>query len=479
MELLPILQSKVLTKYPQNKLKNIQNRLDKAVSVDMHKIIVLDDDPTGVQTLHDISVYTDWSEDNIQHGFEEDNKIFYILTNSRSFSQIKTKAIHQEICRRIISVAKKLQRKFLIISRSDSTLRGHYPLETEVLADEIENNTTIKVDGEIFCPYLKEGGRYTIGDIHYVKYDNELIPAGQTEFAKDETFGYKSSNLCRYIEEKTQGKFKASDVVSISLEELRSGNINIIVQKLMKVNSFNKVIVNAICQDDIRTFVIAVYQALQNGKYFLFRSGAALAKEMGGIHDQPLLKSENLKSDNPTHMGGLIVAGSHTQKTTKQLQALHNIEGVQYIEFNSDLVLDDKQFVVEIGRVLQKEERLLKEGYTVVIYTKRKVLTLINDTKETALERSVKISEAVQSFVGKLTVKPAFIVAKGGITSSDIGTKALRVKQAKVMGQICPGVPVWKTGLESKFPGIPYVIFPGNVGEINTLRDALIVLKEQ
>jgi uncharacterized protein YgbK (DUF1537 family) len=285
--------------------------------------------------------------------------------------------------------------------------------------------------------------------------------------------------LCRYIEEKTQGKFKASDVVSISLEELRSGNINIIVQKLMKVNSFNKVIVNAICQDDIRTFVIAVYQALQNGKYFLFRSGAALAKEMGGIHDQPLLKSENLKSDNPTHMGGLIVAGSHTQKTTKQLQALHNIEGVQYIEFNSDLVLDDKQFVVEIGRVLQKEERLLKEGYTVVIYTKRKVLTLINDTKETALERSVKISEAVQSFVGKLTVKPAFIVAKGGITSSDIGTKALRVKQAKVMGQICPGVPVWKTGLESKFPGIPYVIFPGNVGEINTLRDALIVLKEQ
>lgn len=478
MEILPILQSEVLTKYPKNKLTNIQKRLDEAVSLDEHKIVVLDDDPTGVQTLHDISVYTEWSEASIQHGFENNDKIFYILTNSRSFSQIKTKAIHQEICQRIIRVANKLHKKFLIISRSDSTLRGHYPLETEILANEIENNTTIQVDGEILCPYLKEGGRYTIGDIHYVKYNNELVPAGQTEFAKDETFGYKSSNLCQYIEEKTQGKFKASNVVSISLEELRSGNIHAIVQKLMEVHKFNKIIVNAICQDDIRTFAIAIYQALQNGKYFLFRSGAALAKEMGGIHDQELLKSKNLKSEHSNHMGGLVVAGSHTQKTTKQLQALYNIEGIKYIEFNSDLVLDDKRFVAEIERVLQEEERLLKEGYTVVIYTKRKVLTRIDDTKETALERSVKISEAVQSFVGRLTVKPAFIVAKGGITSSDIGTKALRVKQAKVMGQICPGVPVWKTGVESKFPGIPYVIFPGNVGENNTLRDALLVLKE-
>ena len=55
--------------------------------------------------------------------------------------------------------------------------------------------------------------------------------------------------------------------------------------------------------------------------------------------------------------------------------------------------------------------------------------------------------------------------AKGGITFSGIGTKALKVRRALVMGQIRPGIPVWQTGAESRFPGISYVIFPDNVGE--------------
>lgn len=59
----------------------------------------------------------------------------------------------------------------------------------------------------------------------------------------------------------------------------------------------------------------------------------------------------------------------------------------------------------------------------------RKVLVLENDTREEALIRSTKISDAVQSLVGGLKVKPAFVVAKGGITSSDVGTKALKVKK--------------------------------------------------
>ena len=67
----------------------------------------------------------------------------------------------------------------------------------------------------------------------------------------------------------------------------------------------------------------------------------------------------------------------------------------------------------------------------------------------------------------------------GGITSSDVGTKALGVKRALVMGQIRPGIPVWKTGPESRFPDTPYVIFPGNVGEDSTLRECVEVLTEK
>ena len=131
----------------------------------------------------------------------------------------------------------------------------------------------------------------------------------------------------------------------------------------------------------------------------------------------------------------------------------------------------------EAVRVRKICQELIRQGKTAVVATKRQVLSCPGDTKESALIRSVRISKALSSVVGELEVRPAFVVAKGGITSSDIGTKALGVKKAFVQGQICPGVPVWKTGEESRFPGIPYVIFPGNVGEEDTLKKAVEVLR--
>ena len=113
---------------------------------------------------------------------------------------------------------------------------------------------------------------------------------------------------------------------------------------------------------------------------------------------------------------------------------------------------------------------------TVAVYTKRRLLSVKGDTPEQALARSVRISEAVQQLAGRLRTAPGFIVAKGGITSSDVGTKALHVKRAWVQGQIGPGVPVWRTGPESRFPGIPYIIFPGNVGGDTLLRDVVKTL---
>ena len=129
--------------------------------------------------------------------------------------------------------------------------------------------------------------------------------------------------------------------------------------------------------------------------------------------------------------------------------------------------------------MVKKSEEVMRTGKTAVCYTDRRLLTVENETKEEALLRSVKISDGVQSLVGNLTVTPAFVVAKGGITSSDVGTKALKVKRADVMGQIKPGIPVWKTGPESRFPGTPYVIFPGNVGEAQTLKEAVQVLADK
>lgn len=470
------LNSKILTRYkvPSN-IENLNELLNEAVANNQHKIIVLDDDPTGVQTVHDISVYTNWDYDSIYQGFAEENKMFYILTNSRAFTEDQTIKVHQEIAQNIIKVAKEQKKPYIIVNRSDSTLRGHYPLETKVLKDSIETQDDIKFDGEILCPYFKEGGRFTINNIHYVKYNDELIPAGQTEFAKDKTFGYKSSDLREYIEEKTKGEYKADDVVTISLAELRSQNFDRITAKLLSVNNFAKIIVNAVDACDLKVFTIALYRAINQGKNFTFRTAAGLVKELGGISDKALLTKENLIIKDSDY-GGIVVVGSHTAKTTKQLEALQDIKELVFVEFNSDLVLDEKAFATEIARVIDLEEKIIASGKTAVVYTKRKLLTLEDDTKEKALMRSVKISDAVQSLVGNLSIVPTFVVAKGGITSSDVGTKALKVKKALVLGQIQPGIPVWQTDDSSKFKQIPYIIFPGNVGEVDTLRKVILTL---
>lgn len=441
------------------------------------KIIVLDDDPTGVQTVHGISVYTDWSVESIEKGFLEENSMFFILTNSRGFTAAESDKAHTEIANNIVQVAKKVDKEFIVISRGDSTLRGHYPLETEVLKSTIEASSDIHYDGEVILPFFKEGGRFTVNNIHYVQYEESLVPAGETEFAKDRTFGYTKSHLGEWVEEKTEGRFKSVNATYISLNSLRALDIDGITEQLLQVSDFNKVVVNAVDYVDVEIFVVALVKAIKAGKQFLFRSAAALTKVIGGVSDKALLTRKELIREETNH-GGLIIVGSHVKKTTEQLEQLKTSDFIEFIEFDSHLVLQPDQFQTEIDRVIESAESLIREGKTVAIYTRRERLDLGEDKKEEELKLSVRISDAVTSFVQRLSVRPNYIVAKGGITSSDIGTKGLEVKRATVAGQIQPGIPVWITGEESKFPGIAYIIFPGNVGAVTTLKDTVEILNK-
>ncbi|MGG0287709.1 four-carbon acid sugar kinase family protein [Peribacillus butanolivorans] len=441
------------------------------------KIIVLDDDPTGVQTVHGISVYTDWSAESIEAGFAEENSMFFILTNSRGFTAAETEHAHKEIANVIQYTAEKQNKEFIIISRGDSTLRGHYPLETEVLKETVEAQSDMRFDGEVIMPFFKEGGRFTINNIHYVQDEHALVPAGETEFAKDRTFGYKSSHLGEWAEEKSNGAFKAEDAVYLSLESIRDLDIDGLVSQLMAVKDFNKIIVNAVEYVDAKVVVIALIRALKAGKHFMFRSAAALTKIIGGVSDKALLTKEELMKDHSDH-GGLIMIGSHVKKTTEQFEALQTCNFIEFIEFDVHLVLYPDKFEAEIQRIIETSEQLIRKGQTVAVYTKRERLDLGENKKEEELKLSVKISDAVTSIVKRLEVRPSFIIAKGGITSSDIGTNGLSVKRATVAGQIKPGIPVWLTGSESKFPGIAYVIFPGNVGSRTTLKEVAELLHQ-
>lgn len=458
---------------PDEKL--IDKLLEAERSKNQKKFVVLDDDPTGIQTVHDVFVYTDWSVDSIKHGLADNNSMFYLLTNSRSMTDNQTRKIHLELTNNVINAALENGKEFMIISRSDSTLRGHYPLETELVKQVVESKSRIVIDGEILFPFFKEGGRYTIDDVHYVDEGGTLIPVGETEFARDKTFGYQSSNLCDYIEEKTSGDYMAEDTISISLESLRRMELDKITSQLCSAGDFTKIIVNAIDYIDVKVFCIALFRTMTAGRNFMFRSAASFVKVLGGISDQPLLTRRDMIKENRS-TGGIIVVGSYTKKTTRQLEELKGLGSVRLIEFNPMHSMEPEAYEREIRRVVEEAEVCIGNGITAVIYTNRTLQTIAGESKEETLLRSVRLSEAVCQIVGRLTVTPSFVLAKGGNTSSDIGVKALRVKRARVLGQVKPGIPVWETDGSSKFPDIPFIIFPGNVGNDKTLREVTEIL---
>jgi uncharacterized protein YgbK (DUF1537 family) len=451
------------------------------LATDHNKVVVLDDDPTGVQTVHGISVYTDGAPESIGAGFDEPNRIFFILTNSRSLSREDTRLLHADIAHNLEACARERGRGFLLISRSDSTMRGHYPIETETLRETLEAETGRKIDGEILCPFFLAGGRLTVGGVHHVLENGVLVPAGETEFARDRTFGYRSSDLREWIEEKTGGAYPASGVELLPLAALRAFDLDGLTRTLMGVHDFGKVVVDALEYADIEVAATAILRAVRAGRSFIFRSAAGLARVLGGVSDKGLLTREDLLPSNSTapgdnapgdtspSVGGLVIVGSHVAKTTAQLNRLLALDGLDAIEFDVAAVAQGREDIAADLLAADVSARIAA-GRTVAVFTSRNLLTSAGGSAEDDLALSVRVSRALVRLVSGLTVRPRFLIAKGGITSSDIGVRALCVRRATVLGQALPGVPVWKLGAESRYPGLAYVVFPGNVGDEDALR---------
>jgi len=442
------------------------------------KIIVLDDDPTGIQTVHSIPVYTSWDLSTLRQIMKDQHKIIYLLTNSRALTSVKTQRLHKQLARDLKQIALEEEEKFLLISRSDSTLRGHYPLETKTIYDELKKEE--KIDGEIIIPFFLEGGRFTFNDIHYIKERDLLVPIGQTEFARDSVFGYKNSNLKEWIEEKTAGQYPAGQVISISLKMLREKDIEGILHKLLKIKNFNKLIVNAVEYTDLKVFLIALSKSINSGKNFIFRTAASFVRVIGGINPKPLLTVGTLYPKGKPSTPGLIIIGSYVQKTTRQMKKLAELSNLIWIEWEVSQAKTQECLKAEVDRVIFEVKKGFNSGKDICLYTTREYCK--NDSQNESSDKNLifssHISEGLTKVVQALKIRPSFLVAKGGITSSDIGVKGLNVKRAMVMGQIQPGIPVWELGSESRFHGLPYIIFPGNVGTDDTLKKVVEILRE-
>lgn len=465
----PVGKVDLLQGLPREWPVDLRPEIIREVAAGRCKVVVLDDDPTGTQTVHGIPVLTEWSPGTLRPELATDLPAFYILTNSRSLPLHEAESLNRAIGRNLVSASQGLDRSFVVVSRSDSTLRGHFPGEVAALADGLGQG----FDGLLIVPFFLEGGRYTVNDVHHVDEGGQLTPAGQTEFARDTVFGYRSSNLRDWVEEKTEGRVSANEVRSVSIRDIRDGGPPRVTELLLALSRGAHCVVNAASYRDLEVFVRGLLEAEARGKKFLYRTAASFVQVRAGITPRPLLLRSDLEL--PDSGGGLTIVGSHVPRTTQQLEETIRLPGIRGLEIRVDSLLDEGLRPAEIERTIEAVGAYLENAEDVVIYTSRELRTAKD--KEENLFIAQRVSDALTAILQCITTRPRYLIGKGGITASDVATRGLRVKRALVLGQILPGVPVWRLGPESRFPGISYVVFPGNVGDDKALAEVIQKLK--
>lgn len=435
------------------------------------KIIVLDDDPTGSQTVHSCLLLTRWDADSLRDALLDNSPLFFVLTNTRGMDAKSAAKLTGDVCRNLkIALAQLADEGIdinpIMVSRSDSTLRGHYPVETDVIAAELG-----PFDAHFLVPAFFEGGRFTRNATHYLMVDDKAVPVHETEFAKDSVFGFSTAYLPDYVEEKTSGRIKTDQVKQFLLDDVR-GNC------LARLNDLTD---NVCCtvdcenQDDLNHFADQLTAAAATGKRFLFRSGASLLTALAQLPQQPVAAqamAEYVRDGKP----GAVIVGSHVKKTTSQLNELLKQSGIADIEVNVSRILHERD--VLLREVLQQAEHAHTQGLTTVIYTSRQELQFAD--KAARLAFGVEVSELLMDIVRGLPKTIGFLISKGGITSNDVLSTGLTLRAARVVGQILPGCSVVCCPENHKrFPNLPVVIFPGNVGDDSALKTAFRRLSQQ
>lgn len=453
---------------PREWQPEIFSKIKERLSASGIKTVILDDDPTGTQTVHGLNVLTTWGVEELTEELLSDAAAFFILTNSRSMTSSEAAELSFEIGMNLKSAMDQTGTKIRVISRSDSTLRGHFPDEMEPLAKALGQEER----PYLLVPFFLEGHRYTYNDIHWVGQDGMLIPAAQTAYAKDSYFGFSNSNLSQWVEEKTRSKIKSDQVTCVSLDDIRKKGPQKVADVLSKTEKNTACIVNAVSYKDIEVLVLALLELEKKGFDFIYRTAASFVRVMTGTTPRKALISKaELAQENSN--GGLFVVGSYVPKTTFQLNALLDKTSIEGVEINVTDLLDESRRQETIRKTSASVNLLIKDKKDVVLYTSRKLIQ--GKDSGSSLEIGKITSDSLISIVKNIQSQPRYLVAKGGITSSDIATRALNVKKALIMGQALPGIPVWKLGNETLYPGMALIIFPGNVGD----DDGLVKIKQE
>ena len=458
-------------------------------------LVVLDDDPTGTQSVADLPVLTRWEVADFTWAFNHRingrrQDAVYVLTNTRSLDPAEAAARNEEVVRNALAAAaleadgadpSSAGLRLGFVSRSDSTLRGHYPLEPDTIAATVAAVTGEVTDGVVIVPAFPDAGRVTIGGVHYMRGTGEdagkLTPVAETEFARDASFGFANSELAKYVEEKSEGRFPADSVIVLDLNTIRAAgpdgdplaSAKAIADAIESAADSTPIVADIVTENDLRALALGLEEAERRGKKLLYRVGPPFVRGRIGQEIRAELSGEEAYAGlTPSDAGGLIVVGSHVGVTTRQLKALveqHSAARIVEIDVEKLLGGGAEEYLDGIVRTVAEALR----SADVILHTSR--LLIKTDDAAASLRIARTVSAAVVAVVNRTlkTFPPRFVIAKGGITSSDVAAHGLEIRHAIVRGPMLPGiVSLWEP-VDGPAKGIPYIVFAGNVGDDQSL----------
>ena len=448
------------------------------------KVIVLDDDPTGSQTVHSCPLLLRWDPGTLRRGLAHPSPLLFVLANTRALGPGEARQRVAEICRALKPLLAEAQAagaidRWLIVSRGDSTLRGHFPLEVEVIAQELG-----PFDATLLAPAFLPGGRTTVDGVHLLHGQ----PVHTTPFARDRLFGYGTSHLPAWVEEKTGGRISANEVPQLSLAVLEAAP-EALQRRLAALPAGAMVAVDAQEPRHLEALGRAVRalgapaaaERWAQPRRFLFQSAASLLNGLAPIPEQPLdaMGLANLRRRDPDGLPlpGLVLVGSHVPLADAQLAALLEAPGCVGVEIPVARVarVVEGPLPRELMASLECQWLLelqagLAAGATPVLFTSRGELSCASAAERRRL--GTELAGLMARLAAQLAPGLGYLISKGGITSHTLLADGLGVSSVELQGQLLPGLSLVLTPAEAPVPALPVLTFPGNLGEAQTLRQA-------
>ena len=440
------------------------------------KVVVIDDDPTGSQTVHSCPLLLRWDVETLRRALRHPSPLLFLLADTRSLAPLAAAERNREIARNLDAAlrAEALQRRdVLLVSRGDSTLRGHGVLEPETLQQVFG-----PFDATFHVPAFLEGGRTTVNGVHLLHGQ----PVHTTPFAQDRLFGFSSSDLACWLEEKSSGGIRTTAVERIDVQELNAAGgagLPRLLDRLRSLRGNVPVVVDAEQQQQLNSFAAAV-RALRSEKRFLFRAAASLVKALADPGPQPLdtkgLAALRRRDAAGACLPGLVMVGSHVPLADQQLELLLTESGCRGLELpvrriaralegpTPDLLLADLEQVWA-----QQLQALLTSGCTPVLFTSRGEIRCASE------QEGRRLSCGLAALMGRLAAAVAphlgYLISKGGITTQTLLADGLGLEAVQLEGQLLPGLSLVRPS-EGAFKGLAILTFPGNLGAADTLCDA-------